>query len=172
MPRALSLIAVTALTLACRNPALPTDTSGLSDDARPGSQIPLARFRPDTFAYAAYSGLTESQRSVIEDEASWEDLWTRIHAVMSPAPALPSVDFSEDVVIVAALGSRPSGGYAIRIDTVQQTGAGIEVLVRQVRPGPGCGVTTAITSPVDLVRVPRVAADADFREVELTHDCQ
>ena len=75
-------------------------------------------------------------------------------------------------VILVALGERPTGGYSIFIDRVTELQDGsIEVLVRSVAPGPTCGVTAALTQPVDIARVPRRDGSVSFRELAETHNC-
>ncbi len=54
----------------------------------------------------------------------------------------PAVDFSRDIVIVAAAGQRATGGNAIAVERVNRTGDGLAVEVVETNPGPGC-----MTSP-------------------------
>jgi hypothetical protein len=73
-------------------------------------------------------------------------------------PELPQVDFSREVVVVAALGQRPTGGFNILIESAAATRDGVTVSIRATAPGPGCGVTLALTQPVDIARMPRRGA--------------
>lgn len=105
-----------------------------------------------------HTGLEERQRTVIRDAAAWAALWNEITAPYQPRPALPAVDFATEMVIVASMGTRPTGGYAITIDGVYDADGKLYVAVRETSPGAGCMLTQALTSPMTAVRVPRRAA--------------
>ena len=62
------------------------------------------------------------------------------------------------LVLVAAMGSRNSGGFAIRIDSVRVANGTARAWVTERSPGSSCVVTGAITEPTDAVVIPRVAA--------------
>lgn len=113
---------------------------------------------------ASQTAVTERRREVIRDEASWARLWAEIHADVTPAPPLPSVDFSQHMLIAVALGTRPSGGFGIKVRSVASRGESLEVAVLEVCPAPGSVVTLALTAPVEVVRAPRLAQTPTFRE--------
>ncbi|HEU5171419.1 MAG TPA: hypothetical protein VFU46_12815 [Gemmatimonadales bacterium] len=66
------------------------------------------------------SGVADELREVISDESAWRTPWTWVHALMEPEPPLPAVDFGASILLVAATGTRPTGGYAITIDSISQ----------------------------------------------------
>jgi hypothetical protein len=72
--------------------------------------------------------------------------------------AAPAVDFAREMVVLVAAGEQSSGGHSVRVNGTS-TGAdgALVVHVTRTAPGPGCMSTMVITSPVDVVRVPRVA---------------
>jgi hypothetical protein len=70
-------------------------------------------------AATPWSGYTAPERRVIVAPADWAAAWSQIHARRTPVPALPDVDFSRDVVILAAMGARRSTGFSIVIDEVR-----------------------------------------------------
>jgi hypothetical protein len=88
-----------------------------------------------------------------------------------PAPALPSIDFGREMIIVAALGSRPNAGYDVVIEGAEQDSAGIQISVRVASPAAGCPVATAMTQPVDLARVPITDQPIRFRERDVVVSC-
>lgn len=138
----------------------------------PGTSIPVTRFRSDSLPFAFNSGVDEPERLVVRDAAAWNSLWTRIHARQSPVPPLPSVDFTKEMVVFAALGTQPSGGYSVLIDSATEAGDGnINVTVRAGSPGPACGTTSALTEPVDLARLARRDAKVQFVERRWTVAC-
>jgi hypothetical protein len=112
------------------------------------------------------------QRLVVRDANAWRDTWTAIWRDVSPPPPLPVVDFSRDMVVVAALGQRPTGGFSIVIADARVENGGLRVTVRTVSPGPGCGTTLAITQPVDAARLPRFDGRVTYDDVSIVQDCR
>jgi hypothetical protein len=119
-----------------------------------------------------YSGLEQPARSVITDAGTWQQTWTALWSRHSSPPSVPAVDFGADAVVLVAMGTRPSGGHAIRIDDVSRSGDVIYVRVTQSSPGPTCITTAALTQPADAVVVPG-GRGAEVRFVERTarEDC-
>jgi len=122
---------------------------------------------------ATYTGVDEPLRALVRSEREWEDLWSRLAADRIPRPSPPPVDFSEEVVVVAAMGRRPTGGHAIRIDSVRYDKDTLWVDVTSVIPGPGCVTTQALTAPVAAVAVERRPnVTARFIDREEILDCE
>lgn len=119
----------------------------------------------------ASSGYAAPERRVIGTEAEWAAAWAQIHANQSPVPARPQVDFASDVVILAAMGTRPSTGYAVNITEVRVHADTFWVRVTERSPGRTCFTGAAITSPVHAVRAPRQATAATFIVTRLETRC-
>jgi hypothetical protein len=117
-----------------------------------------------------YSGITDATRLVVRDAATWAATWRRIWSATQPAPPLPPVDFQGEMVIVAGLGSRPSGGHSIAVESAYREGTTLHIVVRTETPGSSCLLSTALTAPVDVARVPR-ADDVRFRDRNVTRSC-
>ncbi len=118
----------------------------------------------ETILAEAHSGLPERRREVIRDEASWAQLWAEIHAGSTPAPTPPPVDFARHMLIAVALGTRPSGGFGVRVRSVASRGERLEVTVVESCPEPGAMVSMALTQPVEVVRVTTRVPAPVFRE--------
>lgn len=117
--------------------------------------ITIQRFPDRVEQYFRYSGgLTNPANFVISQQAEWEAIWRRIVANNGTKPPAPTVDFSREMLLVAAMGTQPTGGYTIHIDRVLENETYLEVLITRTSPGPRCGATAALTNPVDVVRVP------------------
>jgi hypothetical protein len=116
------------------------------------------------------SGFTAPERAVIRTAAEWQAFWTRMNAGLDPAPAAPEVDFGQDMVLAAALGTRPTGGYGVGIE-VARDGAVLRARVTETRPGMGCMTTQALTSPVAIVRVARSEGEVVWSDRAETRDC-
>ena len=111
------------------------------------------------------SGLASARREVVRDAASWARLWAEIHDERSPAPPLPAVDFAREMLVVAALGTRPSGGYSVAVQKVVVHGDTLDVSVLESCPARDAMVTMALTQPVHVVRLPRIVGTPAFHVV-------
>lgn len=117
------------------------------------------------------SGFEEADRRVIHNPIEWAIVWAKIYENRSPKPPLPSINFSKEQVIVAALGSQPSSGYSISITGATRTVGSITVRVERRSPGSGCGGLTVITHPVDVVKMPRTVGPVVFEETAIVRNC-
>ena len=158
-----SAVVLTLFAAACASPEQST--------LPPGSSIPIVRLRAEPYSFEFNSGLNTPARIVVRDASTWQSLWTQIYQGRSPVPPLPAIDFSSDMLVVAALGSRSSGGYMILIDGASGEGSNVIVAVRSISPGQGCGVTGALTQPVDIARLPRRDGDVRFLERAEVRKC-
>jgi hypothetical protein len=101
------------------------------------------------------SSFTGENRAVLDD-ASWQQVWSDHTSNVIPAPQLPTVDFATESVVVAWMGYRTTGGYAIAVDSVVLTWKGdAEITLLSTAPAPGSITTQVITNPVDMVKVPK-----------------
>lgn len=117
------------------------------------------------------NGQSAPARLAIRDEATWRDVWTRLTARSSPAQPLPKVDFAREMLILAAMGTRNSGGYSIVIDSVGVAGGDVDAWVTEWSPGPRCGTTAALTSPIALARLARADGAVRFHESQRVVEC-
>jgi hypothetical protein len=172
MHRLLSAVAAAALLgVACST--APTEIATLRNEtgATEGDVLPVTRLHAEPYSFAYYSGMTDSVRLAVRDPGQWQQVWSAIEHGSSPATAAPQVDFAREMVLVAALGTRNSGGFSIYVDSAYQRSDHVEVVVRKVSPGKQCGVTGALTQPVDLARIPATSLPVRFRERSVAHDC-
>ena len=112
-----------------------------------------------------YSGIAEPRRAVIRDAMSWAAFWKEALNNRTPEAAVPPVDFAREMVIVAAMGRRGTGGYGISIEGAYHAPGRIVVAVRQTSPPAGAMTVQVFTAPVDVVRVQRSAEPIAFLDV-------
>jgi hypothetical protein len=142
-----------------------------SPPGEPGASIPVVRLRSDPYPFAFYSGLDKPDRIVIRDPVTWQIVWKNVWFRDSEVPPLPAVDFSNEMIVVAALGARSSGGYGILIDGANEVAnGGVNVTIRSTSPL-NCLVTEAFTQPVDIARLP-IRGRVEFTERAEVHQCQ
>ena len=117
-------------------------------------------------------GISQRARLVIRDRAEFNELWNnKIMSNLSDKPPLPEVDFSREMLIVAAMGQQPSP-YEIIIDSACEVDNQLEVLVRSTKFLP-CGLYPGLLpQTVDIVRLPKTDLPVVFRETEVTSDCK
>jgi hypothetical protein len=123
--------------------------------------------------FSSTSGLDDPLRVMIRDRKAWREMWERIHRRgPSPEPELPEINFSKEMLVVVALGSRPTGGYAIFIEGVYERDGRLEVKVSSQSAGKNCMVTQSVTQPIDIVRIPKADIPMAFLENQVVHECK
>jgi hypothetical protein len=118
-----------------------------------------------------WSGYEDPVRTLITDEEAWTEAWDRIHAHLNPSPSAPSVDFGNSVIVLAAMGTRPTTGYAVTIEEVHRHEHRLLVMLTERSPGPRCLTGQALTAPVHAVQVTGMAGQAEFEVREGTVGC-
>jgi len=146
-------------------------------------QLGPRRSGPHT-SYAVVSGFSDRRRMVIRDRETWEDVWKQLYSgsmsftrapggemVPNLPPPAPRIDFSHNMLLVVTMGSEPTSGYAIMVDGVFEHANHLEIVVRNVSPGRGCGTLQYLTQPVDVVEVEKREGSVVFRDVDIATDC-
>lgn len=83
------------------------------------------------------------------------------------------VDFTKYTLLVAALGTRPSGGYTVTIRDARDDGTVVHVSVLEVRPrGPDCAATALLTYPTTAALIPRTEKAVRFEIESADLDCK
>jgi hypothetical protein len=162
--RSFALLAVLAMP--------PARCAGHDPRADSGDERPMAsEQQPASRSWRAVtSGFAEPAELVVRDSAALAALWSTLNGGRLGNPP-PEVDFSRHSVVVLALGPRRTAGFSVRFDDVEREENGAVVRYTVTRPGPGCMTAQMITSPVEVVRVPRLPADVRFERREATDPC-
>ena len=106
-------------------------------------------------------------RLIIKNHDEFNDFWKGLASPSSFLPPLPEVDFSKEIIVVVGMGLRPSPGFIIMIDGACEVDGQVELFVSKVEDGP-CGVVPGVvTSPADVVRIPRSDLPIVFRESQV-----
>jgi hypothetical protein len=134
-------------------------------------EVAFERLGPAGRALAYNSSYEQSVRLVIENESEWGTAWEQVWASMSPTPERPEVDFTRSVIVIAGMGMKPSGGYDIQVTDARRVGDRLEVSILTESPAPGCPVTAALTSPVDIAVLSRDGAEIIFVEQATVRGC-
>jgi hypothetical protein len=152
MAKKLSVVLACVAAMSC--------ASGASSD----SFIELTPYPGWTGPPAASSGPEVEIFRPLRSQSEWSALWKtlRPHSVGQNVDA-PLVDFSKFTMLVAALGTRPTGGYTVQFQYAWDNGSTLLISVLEGRPGHGCMSTTTLTYPVAIVLVPRTDHPATFQ---------
>lgn len=118
-----------------------------------------------------WSGYEDPVRTVITDAEAWAEAWETLHATVSPVPERPHVDFDASVLVLAAMGQRPSTGYSVTIEDVQHHEGTLYVSLLERSPGPSCMTGGALTAPAHVVQVPRAGTAVEFDVRRETYSC-
>lgn len=87
-------------------------------------------------------------------------------------PSASEIDFSRYIMVVAALGTRPSNGYAVLVRDVYDGASSIVVGLTELIPGPGCATAQALTYPMTIALIPRSAKPVEFIGYKASMDCK
>src|SRR5215207_8641283 len=163
-----AVLAALAALVACAPVATPEREGAGRDSATPSpaveGRVALTRLRAEPYSLAYSSGYDEAAQVVIRDTTAWAAAWARLYARHGSAPPRPAFDPATEQLVLVAIGTRRSGGYSILLDSAVVVRDTLVVHATSSSPGPRCGATAALTQPVDIARVPRLAVPARFVE--------
>ena len=115
------------------------------------------------------STLTAGAASSDKSKEELDALWNLVYGSGGPAAA---VDFTKEEVLAVFDGSHSSGGYDITVDSVKDEGGVRKIHITHTIPGEGCAVSSAITSPYQIVVVPRSSLPLSRTDATATADCR
>ena len=147
--RTVPLLLLASLSVACMGPA-------------PSEELPITRL-----ATGQHSLQTEQRFEVITGQSQFRHLWSRFDSGSPPA-----LDFTQETAIAVFMGERPTGGYAIRVESVAQGNGELLVKVVLQAPGPECITTQAFTQPYEMVSVPVGPTRASFSTRRVLLPCE
>lgn len=137
-----------------------SDTTPPNTSVSPVSYIELAS--------GTQSTETESVNYLVTSKTELAELWKMIDNGDNLIP--PTVDFNRYDVIAVFAGKVPTAGYAISISKVED-GASRAVTVLTQRPGASCLAAQLITSPYQIVQLPKTALPMTHSDVEDVLSC-
>lgn len=118
------------------------------------------------------SGIKEVQNLAITSSTVWMDLWINKIKFEGKTKGAPYVKFDEDMVIAVFQGEKPNGGYSIEITGVYEEKNKIVAEVKEISPGQNCINTEALTSPFEIVKVPKTDKPVEFKISQEVKECE
>jgi hypothetical protein len=132
----------------------------------PGGSLPFADVLMTDF-----SGIVSPRTEVIRDESRWAAVWSEIHALQSDPPARPVIDFSQEMLVLVAIGQRSDSCWGVTILSLDFSGGRINLRAEE-RHVIDCVCLTVITHPIHVVRTPRTDGALSSEVVLRNTSCQ
>jgi hypothetical protein len=151
MRSSLAAVLVTVAAAACYEAPPPKE-------AKPGvtAESLQGKLRHRAMLTALNSNFSDLQMRVIQYPEDYDEMWQKGFTNVGGLTK-PFVNFDAEMVIFVAAGTKPRGGYMIRVDSVV-TGADLAIYVTEQEPGPGCtsdrGYLNKPMAPAQIVTVP------------------
>jgi hypothetical protein len=114
----------------------------------------------------AFSGIREAKQEVVKSADAWEKLWKQHATAAATSDKIPAVDFSKEMVVVATMGTKRTGGYSIEIVGVEAKDKTLKISVKKSSPPPDAMTIQALTAPFHLVAVPKSDLKPEFVEAK------
>lgn len=115
---------------------------------------------PVTFSVidSGYSAIRTQQFVAVRNSAEWTSFWSS----HKPPVPVPSVDFSEKMVVGVILGDRPSSCYSVAITQIVMSAQAVSVQYRENMPAPTDNCIAALGSPAQLATIPATTLPVQF----------
>lgn len=153
----------------CRGKSLPIQLYQVGPKLT-GPSLPLRFGGTRAFPYFSFKS-DKGFRLVVKNQEEYNDFWTRFTAPFLPSNGpipRPEIDFSKQMLIVSAMGLRPSSGYWTIMDGACEVAGQVEIFVTNVEDT-SCGAQTAsITYPADAILISRTDLPVVFRETQIS----
>lgn len=118
----------------------------------------------ETISQGFYSGYTKREFVVIKTQEEWQKAWN-IHAgIKLPVPVPPEIDFNRKMIIAVFAGEYSTGGYAIKIDSIEKTGNKILVNIAESKPKRDAITTQSLTQPYQIAQMETTDLPVEFVE--------
>ena len=132
--------------------------------------LPVAHIPFETIDKGDQSGIQNHEEIVINDWATWENVWGSHTGNSDPAPPIPPINFENHTVIGVWLGERPSNNHHVTIhDVVYDPCEDLVTVFYDFTPYTACGPLDVITYPFHIIILPKFDHPAYFVGQEV--DC-
>ncbi|UCC71390.1 MAG: hypothetical protein JSV86_13460 [Gemmatimonadota bacterium] len=108
--------------------------------------------------YDDAAAFPDSTLEVVRDVTTWRDVWARATSMQPTPPARPAIDFSREMVILAAAGKMTPGDQ-IKVDSAGIRDDVFKIFVRTIV---GCQRFPTDAYPFEIVSVPAADEPVDW----------
>jgi len=109
----------------------------------------------ESLAFGKYCNIMRETSFTIKNRADYLKEWNRAFSSLKPALICPKVSFAKSMVVFLFMGERRSGGYDIKVTSVEVKNGAVVVYYRMTTPQVHEKVTMGKTYPYHVVRVER-----------------
>jgi hypothetical protein len=106
----------------------------------------------------------------LDSQTDLASLWTLIYG-NKDAPKIPNVNFSNHEVLAVFDGTHSTTGYSISVTGIMDQNATRTVTVTHATPDSSCVTASAVTSPFELVVVPKTSFALAHQDVTTANSC-
>lgn len=118
-----------------------------------------------TLSQGHRSGIQNPERLVIRTALDWQRLWERHTAPLHPKPPLPTVNFSQEMVIAIFRGDT-EGPFPVDIQQINRQGEDISVHYMMFSPPDGLPLMVALRlQPYHIVKLPHSPGSVTFERL-------
>ncbi len=103
-----------------------------------------------------------AQVTLASTQSDLAALWSAAYGLQSSPPPTPNLNGQTAVGIF--LGSKPTGGYGVSVQSAQASGDVLTITVNVRQPGAGSITTQSLTSPWTIISVPGQYRSAQVRD--------
>ena len=112
--------------------------------------------------------LTERKNYRIKNADELNELWYMVHGTGAPT----TIDFQTKEIIAVFDGTHTTGGYGIYVTSVNDTASANRMIsITHIEPGQSCATSDAITSPFQIIVLPKSDAPLVRDEKTVVSDC-
>jgi PrcB C-terminal len=142
-----------------------------SNDSTDAKNVPALTQNPNLkmLVHEWTSGMHEPAAYVVNDNTAYMDTWARIYPDATTRPVMPPVDFTTQMLLVAAMGQQPTTGFDIAFDTVTY-GTEVQVGITERIPV-NCLVLSTETQPVIVAQVSASSGTVTFHDNAVDYVC-
>jgi len=109
---------------------------------------------------------------VITDQNTYNEIWGKAFAKFTNQQRPANIDFETKMVVLVASGMQRSGGFSIKVNSVEETKSAIIVNVENSKPGESCMTTSVITFPYEIIELKKSTKMVTFKTDDKVYDCE
>ena len=113
------------------------------------------------------------REELIKTQADFDRIWEQTFKDTDYRPEKPVVNFSEKWIIASYLGEVNTGGHEIELKEIKTGKDLTTIIVKHIKPGPGCMNSMAIEYPFIMVAVSHFSPDkVEFKTLSEEQKCE
>jgi hypothetical protein len=103
---------------------------------------------------------TVESQELISDADTFKERWLAYY----PDQSQPEVDFSAQSVVLLTAGTKPTGGYSVRVSNLEEKSDQLIIHFKVEAPNPDMATTQALTSPWSMQIIPKPVKPVFFQK--------